>query len=832
MLAALLVAATISGAPIDDVATGRALSRAAIDSANRWELEEAARGASNALRMAEACDDSVGKARALDALGIVARLRGQTDAAIGFTEEASGIAERSGDDDTLARIENDRGRIAFDLQLDSALAASWYERGLSRRPRLTDRALLARLLNNSGTLDLAAGDRAGAIRAYQDAAAVSAAAGDTLGTLTSEHNIGLTYAQQRSPALALIHLQRALTIERRIGDRSAQARTLLSISECARSLGNPSSAFTTLQEARRAANAGHDDLIRGTILLRLGELQLQRGRTSDAELLIEESIRLMEARGDRASLPQAETYRARLRVKQRRFREAASIASRAAAEAGRLGQTTVVAESRTIAGMALRRSGRLAAARIEFARAIDSVEAERSLVIGPEEILQQSFETLLAPYRELMAISTPPAAFALSERSRARVLFEVLRSDRNDIASVMTSAEKTRQRKLREQLLDAQRQNDAAAIKRAHSLYESFETELFVAHPELRLHARVPSPAALDTTSALLPQKGDAIIEYAMTDRALLIFVITQAGMKSTSVNLSRERVRTLSQRFAHDLSSRNLDFRKTARDLYDLLIAPIEPSLRETRRICIIPDDELWRVSYHALLDGQQHYLLERASIFYAPSVAVLREMTRGKPPKFDSLFAAGNSAASGSDRETAALAKIYAGRPSRIVMDATEREITQAMTHYHVLHLATHGVLDDTSPLDSHLVFKPSTHDDGLLDAREVMALDLDAELAVLSACEMAAGRPAEGEGLIGMSWAFFVAGCPSLITAQWRVESSSTTTLMIAFHRQLLAGDPGGHHSIADALRAAQLQLLHDGRHAHPYYWAPFIALGRGW
>ena len=142
-------------------------------------------------------------------------------------------------------------------------------------------------------------------------------------------------------------------------------------------------------------------------------------------------------------------------------------------------------------------------------------------------------------------------------------------------------------------------------------------------------------------------------------------------------------------------------------------------------------------------------------------------------------------------------------------------------------MLHLATHGILNDASPMYSHLVLSAeggSGEEDGLLEAWEVIDLDLEADLAVLSACETGRGRVGAGEGMIGLSWAFFVAGCPTTVVSQWQVESASTTELMLAFHRNLMKGE-----SKAQALRSAALKLLGDRRYRHPFYWAGFVVIG---
>jgi CHAT domain-containing protein len=76
------------------------------------------------------------------------------------------------------------------------------------------------------------------------------------------------------------------------------------------------------------------------------------------------------------------------------------------------------------------------------------------------------------------------------------------------------------------------------------------------------------------------------------------------------------------------------------------------------------------------------------------------------------------------------------------------------------------------------------------GLLEAREIMALNLTADVAILSACDTARGRISCGEGVMGITWALFVAGCPRTVVSQWSVESQSTSELMIEFHRALLS------------------------------------------
>ncbi|MGH9958269.1 MAG: CHAT domain-containing protein, partial [Pyrinomonadaceae bacterium] len=106
---------------------------------------------------------------------------------------------------------------------------------------------------------------------------------------------------------------------------------------------------------------------------------------------------------------------------------------------------------------------------------------------------------------------------------------------------------------------------------------------------------------------------------------------------------------------------------------------------------------------------------------------------------------------------------------------------------------------------------------------EAREIMNMKLNADLAVLSACETANGKIAPGEGVVGMSWAFFVAGTRSMLVSQWKVNSASTSELMLTFYRQRRADGKGV------ALQNTAIQLMKDQRYRHPFYWAGFILVG---
>jgi CHAT domain-containing protein len=185
-------------------------------------------------------------------------------------------------------------------------------------------------------------------------------------------------------------------------------------------------------------------------------------------------------------------------------------------------------------------------------------------------------------------------------------------------------------------------------------------------------------------------------------------------------------------------------------------------------------------------------------------------------------------------AEREVNTLGSLYGPARSKVLVrdDATEEKVKGEAGKFLLLHFATHALLDDRNPMYSRIILSQAgdaAREDGLLEAWELMKLDLTAEMAVLSACQTARGRVGAGEGMIGMSWALFVAGCPTVIVSQWKVDSARTTDLMLEFHRNLLRWKRNAPlMTKAEALREAALKLLHS-QYNHPAYWAGFVLVG---
>jgi CHAT domain-containing protein len=259
---------------------------------------------------------------------------------------------------------------------------------------------------------------------------------------------------------------------------------------------------------------------------------------------------------------------------------------------------------------------------------------------------------------------------------------------------------------------------------------------------------------------------------------------------------------------------------------------------LARARRVLVLRDGPLHFVPFAALPLGSGALLVEKVPVHVAPSATVFAELASRPRPGATRVAAfadpldppaAGAETAlrplPGTRREAAALREVYGDAVTlRLGADATEERVKALGPEVSHLHLACHGLVDPRSPLDSSLALSapaPGAAEDGRLQAWEVIEqLRLHADLVVLSACDTALGEELPGEGVLGLAYAFQLAGARSVLSTQWTVEDASAARLVERFYRGLHGG-----LDAAAALRAAQLATRRRPATAHPYYWASF-------
>jgi CHAT domain-containing protein/tetratricopeptide (TPR) repeat protein len=335
----------------------------------------------------------------------------------------------------------------------------------------------------------------------------------------------------------------------------------------------------------------------------------------------------------------------------------------------------------------------------------------------------------------------------------------------------------------------------------------------------------------LDELQAALAD-DTALVEYFSLDGELLVFVVTSeatrvvrklAGESEVEELVERLRFQTDAMRRAVGREAAHVPIltaraRHLLARLYDLLLRPIAPLIGE-RRVTVVPHRALHYVPFRALFDGER-YLIERQEVCTVPSAAVLLHCLQQPPsPHQNALFLGVPDARAPRVRdEVLAVAPQWPERVALLDGEATLAALQRHAPTARIIHLACHGQFRADSPLFSSLQLA-----DGWMTVRDAYNLELSCDLVVLSACETGVSAIAPGDELIGLARGFFAAGAPALLVSLWTVDDATTAELMTAFYGRLRAGERP-----AAALRAAQLVVMQH--HPHPFYWAPFVLLGR--
>jgi CHAT domain-containing protein len=273
------------------------------------------------------------------------------------------------------------------------------------------------------------------------------------------------------------------------------------------------------------------------------------------------------------------------------------------------------------------------------------------------------------------------------------------------------------------------------------------------------------------------------------------------------------------------------IDVNSASQNAYSLLIQPIADLLPKNPddRVVFVPQSSLFAIPFHALQDEQGRYLIEKHTLQVTPSIQSLQlvqQQARVQP--FSAPLIVGNPAPMaenlaplpGAEAEAKTIAQML--NASALVGEkATKGNVWDKMLRSSLLHFATHGLLNHERGVESAIALVDAKSGEGLLTADEILRMQLNANLAVLSACDTGRGR-ITGDGVIGLSRSFMSAGVPSVVVSLWAVPDVPTKTLMTSFYQNLQK-----QPDKAKALRQAMLSTMKQ--YPNPGDWAGFVLIG---
>jgi len=836
-----------------------------------------------AQSVAEKINDSSGLGSSLNNIGLVHTYQGNYNLALESLQKSLRLKEAIADLRSISYTWNNLG-LLYQKQGDLSQAIASYKKALEIAQVQENKSLVAMALGNIGNIYIGQGNYSLAAEYHQKSLAHYRELGDRGGEGSTLHNLGIIQHWQGNIDLAIKFYKESLALKEQTGRRVEQGRTLDALGDIHLAQGNYKLAEEFFRKSLAIYEASDAKVEIASSLVLLGGVYLEKGDYNLASEYFHKSLRVTGAIGNKEIECDSLNGLTKVYLLQGKPAQALEASERATEIAKGIGSLEMLSTALTYMGKAQRLLSRPALASQAFEEAVTTIEALRIHVAGGEQEAQGYFEKRTSAYHELVRLLIDQnkfgAALAYVERAKGRALLDVLQHGRADIQNAMTVEEREEERQLKSELTQLNTQLIRAAqsnkpdaeriseikpqLEKARRNYEAFQNSLYTTRPELKVHRGEASIIKTEELETLLPDATSALLEYVVTDEATYLFVVTkpQGGAAETNVfTIPIKRIDLAKQieSVRRRIAERNLDFRASAHKLYDLLLKPARSLLRGKSSLVIVPDDRLWELPFQALLDEGDRYVIERSAVSYAPSLTVLREM-RARSDKRravaapSTLLALGNpligqetverarltmrdeklSPLPEAETEVRALGRLYGARRSKVYVgaDAREDRLKAEAGQARILHFATHGVLNNASPMYSYLALaQGDKNEDGLLEAWELMQLDLKADLAVLSACETARGRTSAGEGVIGLTWALFVAGTPATVVSQWEVESASARDLMLGFHRQLQAPRAEGKLTKAESLRRAAIKMMKNPDTNHPFYWAGFVLVGDG-
>lgn len=333
--------------------------------------------------------------------------------------------------------------------------------------------------------------------------------------------------------------------------------------------------------------------------------------------------------------------------------------------------------------------------------------------------------------------------------------------------------------------------------------------------------------AALGNETTLLEyfQIGSRLIAVVVTQHSLEIVPLTDTDNLASSIRmlgfqLSKFQVSGLDS--VQSSQSLLAATQSRLRDLYNQLIGPLAGKLGG-RRLVIAPHGVLHYLPFHALLDGDK-YLIDNFTISYAPSASMyaicagVGRQSRSSGAGSSLLLGMPDERAPWIRQEIRAVAEILPGSTVRIGRHAGIDVLRAAGASSRIIHIATHGIFRGDNPMFSNVRLG-----DSYLNIYDLYGLRLPVELLTLSGCSTGLSVVAGGDELLGLIRGLLSTGAEALLLSLWDVHDRTTAQLMVSFYSEIRNQRDKG-----EALREAMLELRKT--YPHPYYWAPFVLVGK--
>jgi CHAT domain-containing protein/Flp pilus assembly protein TadD len=751
-------------------------------------------------------DNSYALQQAYEVWGTLNRENGNANTAVEAYKHTLELLETLGRrteiGDTLRKLAESEARRG-----DYQPALEHLERAEDCAKEVHSRLDEAFVLRSRGEIYVQLGDYARAIPLHQRARQILQDVGLFHSAGGDAGDLGIAYERLGDYERAEQWYRESLRSARRFADVSEQERILTLLAQLLFRQGNNAAAIQVSREALTLSANTHAWRFRANTLVALGRAYGRLGNFPEAlknlHAGLDTAVSLNNTELEFAGthgLGEALLRSGRTTEAEREFRQALALGEQA-------GIPDAVRLAREGLGDVARQAGHLDDAATHYRAAIEAIESMRSR-LGSSEFKTTFLSGAITAYERLIDVlahqGRKEEALYVAEKARARAFLDMLAAGRSQTA-------------------------DAPA------------------EPKLLDSAGIEQEMA---------RRGAVLIEYALGAKRSYVWAV--AGNKTVMAQLaSRAVLEERARHYRELLVKQSPQAVEEATPLYQMLLAPIASQLVRNKIVVIVADGALHYLPFETLMPPGGRFLGEDFTVAYVPSASVLAELPAPSGVRRKELLAYGNpyfgpgpprpataqDVVRGLDvrdglrltplpntrYEVEGIAALYPTSMSTTHLGraATKTSVQQEnLTEYKRIHFATHAFIDERRPERSGIVLSSAGQEDGVLRINDILALKLNADLVVLSACQTGLGKLMRGEGISGLTRAFLFAGTPRVVASLWNVNDAATTDLMKTFYRKMQDG-----LAPARALQAAKLEMMRSGVAAYraPYFWAAFVLVG---
>jgi CHAT domain-containing protein/predicted negative regulator of RcsB-dependent stress response len=813
-------------------------------------------------------------------------LLGEYDEAFSASEQARALYVELGEDWRLARLEINTGNI-FHRQDRFEEALSCYERAYQGLLNRQDAEGLAIVLGNLAVCLVSLNDFGRALQTFERARSVCEQNGMPILVAQSDYNIAYLYYLRGDYSQAIDGLYASRRAFQTIGDPYHIALCQLDLSEiyleinlnedaevmaresffqfrklktgyeAAKSLVNQAIALGRQEKAQEALKlfkiaSKRFQKENNRVWPRMIELYqavvlCREGRYAEARRFCAGAARFFDGAKMPGKAALAHLILARIALHEREFTVAATHTDHALKSLQGIEASEIGCQAYFLRGRIAEEAGDTSAAQSAYLEAQRRLESLRSR-LNSEELKIAFMKNRLEVYERLVALclfTESSKAFGYIEAAKSRSMAEVVAQGGVQIdfvgegdLSIVKRLNQIRQdlnwyyHRIEIGQLAAEAMSPAET-DRLRKKANELEREYSRAHREM---PRASRDRAMDTSGDSLKEiqqnlgRDCTLVEYFRVEDQLVAAVVTAQNLRLvrvTQVSSVREPLQQLqfqlgkvrySQGPGLSVDALLPPIQSSLSRLHECLMAPLQPHLT-TEHLVIAPHGLLHYLPFHALRVDDE-YLCDRMSVSYAPSATVFSQSQRmhANPIQSSLILGIPDQAAPLIEDEVKSLAEILPNAKMYLGDGASAGVLRNEGPESDLIHISTHGTFRQDNPMFSSIRLG-----DGALNLHDLYRMRFDSTLVTLSGCSTGMNVVVPGDELLGLQRGLLYAGARSMLLSLWDVSDQTSAELMSVFYREVIERKP-----LAAALRGAMREIR--SRYPHPYYWAPFILIGK--